>query len=361
MSRCLNEARIRAAADGEATEIERGHIEGCAECSARVTAADGAGREFAAMVSRVEPPANLTTRVARALAADHPRAGATTLRDFPSPRWGGRVLATAGLVAAAVLAVVFLLPPLDAPRTLSAAQILDRSLRTMTPASGTELREFDLELRLPRVVANHAGTYRIEQLVDHDAPGRYRIVRYSPDGTVLSAISEEPAAGRRTAVVRADGQTFAFRFTIDPGQPLGLRELERDHVEAVIRLLQAAAGQTVSEVDTGRGRRYVVELPQVADTGASGFWELSRARVVVDAADFQILELTASGSYMSDPFSVSFRLRRRTVRPSTEVSADQFQIPLDPDAIVIEAPGTQDVGQDLLAGALRELVRSKWP
>ena len=46
MSRCLNEARIRAAADGEATEIEQRHVEGCAECSARVTAADGAGREF---------------------------------------------------------------------------------------------------------------------------------------------------------------------------------------------------------------------------------------------------------------------------------------------------------------------------
>ena len=267
MSRCLNEARIRAAADGEATEIEQRHVEGCAECSARVTAADGAGREFAAMVSQVEPPANLTTRVARALAADHPRAGATTLRDFPSPRWGGRVLATAGLVAAAVLAVVFLLPPLDAPRTLSAAQILDRSLRTMTPASGTERREFDLELRLPRVVANHAGTYRIEQLVDHDAPGRYRIVRYSPDGTVLSAISEEPAEGRRTAVVRrrTDVRLSIHDRSRPATWPARARTGPRRSSDP-----PAAGGSRPDghEVDTGRGRRYVVELPQVADTGA---------------------------------------------------------------------------------------------
>ena len=40
------------------------------------------------------------------------------------------------------------------------------SLRTMTPASGTERREFDLELRLPRVAAAYNGTYRIEQLIE---------------------------------------------------------------------------------------------------------------------------------------------------------------------------------------------------
>ena len=110
------------------------------------------------MASRVSVPANLGDRVGHALTTDHARAGATTLRDLPVPSWGARLWLTAGVVAAAAMAVVFLLPPLDAPRTLSAAQILDRSLQTMSPASGTELREFDLELRLPRIAAKHAGT-----------------------------------------------------------------------------------------------------------------------------------------------------------------------------------------------------------
>lgn len=359
MSRCLSEARIRAAADGEASGIEREHVEGCAQCRARVTAAGRAFQEFGALASRVEVPGNLVTGIERALASDRPRAGATTLRDLPTSRWGGRVWATAGLAVAAALVIVFLLPPLDAPRTLSAAQILDRSLQSMSPASGTELREFVLDLQLPRIAAKYAGAYRIEQLVDHDSPGRYRLVRYSPDGAILDAISEEPAAGRRTAVVRVDGQMFAFRFTIGAGDTLGLRDLQRHHVEAMIRLLQAAAGQTVREVDTARGRRYIVELPQVADATASGLWELSRARVVVDAGDFQILELSAAGSYLNEPFSVSFELRQRNLRPSAEVSPEQFQIPLDANALVIDGPGTEDVGQDVLASALRELVRSR--
>lgn len=359
MSRCLNDERIRATADGEATKIELQHVQGCAECHTRVGAARRASDEFAAMTSRVNVPANLENRVGRALATDHVRAGATTLRDLPAPRWGARGWLTAGFVTAGVLAVVLFLPPLDAPRTLSAAQILDRSLQTLSPASGTELREFDLELRLPRIAAEYTGTYRIEQLVDHDAPGRYRLVRYAPDGTLLDAISEEPAAGRRTAVVRVDGRPFAFRFTIDPGRTLGLRELERHHVEAMIRVLQAAAGQTVREIDTERGPRYVVELPQVVDAGASGLWELSRARVVIDATDFQILELEAAGSYMRETFSASFRLRRRQLRPSGEVPPEQFDLPQDANAILIEGPGTDDLGHDLLVSALRELVRTR--
>ncbi|MGH9329908.1 MAG: hypothetical protein ACRD09_05645 [Vicinamibacterales bacterium] len=364
MSKCLSDARIRAAADDEAKEFERQHLEACGECRARLSAARRASEEFTTMAASVAVPAALRDGVERALTRREgsiDRAGATTLRDVSAPRWNARLWLTAGVVAVPVLVIIFIvaLPPLDAPRALSAAQILDRSLQTLSPASGTELRDFDLELQLPRIASVQNGTYRIEQLVDHDTPGRYRLVRYAPDGTLLAAIGEEPAAGRRIAIVRVDDQLFAFRFTIDPGRTLGLRDLERHHVEAMIRVLQAAAGQTVREVDAGGGKRYLVELPQVADAGASGLWELSRARVVVDAADFQILELAAAGSYMGESFSVSFRLRRRHVRPSAEVPPDQFEVPNVAEAISIEGAGTDDLAHDLLVSALRELARSR--
>lgn len=364
MSTCLNDARIRAAADDEVKAFERQHLEACGECRARLGAARRASEEFTAMAASVAVPAALRHAVGRALTrregrSDH--AGATTLRDGSAPRWNSRLWLTGGVVAVPVLIIIFIfaLPPLDGPHALSAAQILDRSLQTLSPASGTELREFDLELRLPRIASVQNGTYRIEQLIDHDTPGRYRLARYAPDGTLLAAISEEPATGRRTAVVRVDDRPFAFRFTIDSGRTLGLRDLERHHVESMIRVLQAAVGQTVREVDAGRGKQYIVELPHVADAGASGLWELSQARVVVDAADYQILELTAAGSYLGESFSVSFRLRRRHVRPSTEVPPDQFEVPSGAEAISIEAAGTDDLAHDLLVSALRELARSR--
>jgi hypothetical protein len=355
MSKCLTDARIRAAADSEETEIDRRHLEACEACRERLDAARRANDELSGMTAGVTVPDSLRGSVERAIA----RRGATVLRDVPSSPWRWRLWATAGAVAAAVLLVFLALPTVDAPRALSAAEILDRSLQKFAPASGVELREFDLELQLPRVASVQNGTYRIEELIDHDTPGRHRIVRYAPDGTLVGGISEDPAAGRRTAVVRVDTRQFAFRFAIDPGRTLGLRDLERSHVEATIRILQAAAGQTVREVDTGAGKRYVIELPPVADRGASGFWALDRARVVIDAADHQIRELAVAGSYMGEPFSVSFRLRRRELKPAGEVPADRFDVPIDPDAIVIEGPGTEDFGHDLLMGALRELERSK--
>lgn len=389
MSTCLSDARIRAAADGEAREYEREHLDVCAACRARLGDARRVSDEFSAMAASVAVPASLREGVGRALsripdpsalrqAQGRPeaprraassgspraesrgeRAGATTLRDAPAAHWWPRLWLTAGLAAAAVLVVVFVLPQPDAPRTLSAAQILDRSLQMWSPASGTELREFDLELRLPRIASVQNGTYRIEQLIDHDTPGRHRLVRYAPDGTLLDAVSEDPAAGRRTAIVRVDGQLFAFRFTIDPAQTLGLRELERHHVEAMIRVLQAAAGQTVREVDAAQGKRYIIELPQVASAGASGLWELARARVVVDGTDFQILELAVGGAYLDESFSVSFRLRRRDVRPTAEVSPEAFEVPNAEGAIPIDGVGTDDLGHDLVASALRALARSR--
>jgi hypothetical protein len=359
MANCLSTARIRAAADDEAGAVEREHLELCAECRAQVDVARRLSDELTAMATSVAVPESVRSRVGGALARRPERSGATTLRERPASGWTRPRLWTAGLAAAAVLVGVMVLPPLDAPGALSAAEILDRSLQTLSPASGTELREFDLDLQLPRIASVENGAYRIEQLLDHDAPGRYRLVRYGPDGALLSAISEDPAAGLRMAAVRVDGQLFAFRFAIDPARALALRDQERHHVEAMIRMLQAAAGQTVHEMGGPDGARYVVELPQVKGASGSSVWALDRARVVIDAGSFQILELAAAGAYMGESFSVSFRLRRRQVWPSAEVPRERFELPGEPALVTIEGTATEDLGRDLLVSALRELARMR--
>ena len=79
------------------------------------------------------------------------RAGATTLRDVSRrPKPVGAWL-TAGAIAAAVVIVMFLMPAIDAPRALSAAEILGRSLETMRPSSGIERLKYDLTLELPSI------------------------------------------------------------------------------------------------------------------------------------------------------------------------------------------------------------------
>jgi hypothetical protein len=363
MSNCLNTDRIRAAADREATPAEQAHADECEVCHARVEAARRETDDIAGAAARVRVPESLTgarlRQTLRASGSARAASGATTLRPTAPRRRLWPVWAPAAAIAAAVLVVVIAMPLPDAPGTISAAEVLDRSLQTLVGANGVELREFDLELRLPAAASGRSGTYRIERLVEHGGAGRYRALHYGPDGALLEGISEDPAAGRRTVLVTVDGQPFAFRLTVPPGRTPALRDLERHHVEAVIRVLQATAGQALHETGSGPDKRYVVELPPVRERKTSPLWMLDRARVVIDASGFQILELSAAGSYLEDEFSIAFRLRRRQAWSSGEVPPEAFEVPGVAAATVIEGAGTEEVGRDLLAGALRELARAR--
>jgi hypothetical protein len=356
MSKCLDESRIRAVADDEATASEVQHVEGCDACRVRVDEARRAANELTTMTSQIALPPAAKENIARAI-VNHRVQGATTLRTARATSRPARLWMSAGAVAAAAILVVVLLPPIDAPRDLSAAEVLDRSVQTLSAANGTELREFDLELRLPTFLEGRSGKFRIEQLVDHDAPGRYRVARFAEDGTLLDALSEDPVAGRRVALVHVDGQPFTFGFAIDRAHAAAMRDLERHHVAALLRVLQTMAGENVREVGRGPGKRYIVEIPSVADARAGGLWEIDRARVVIRATDFQVLELSAAGSYMGQDVGLDFRLHRVTHRTSASVPAAEFELPVVPGAIAIEGQATSDVARDILTTALRELGR----
>jgi hypothetical protein len=361
MSDCLDEARVRTTADGEADATTGEHLAFCAECRRRVDEAREALAEIERLTATVPVPPTLASRVTRAVTQPHaPEGGATTLRELPRHAWRRRAWGSAIAVAAGILIIVLMMPAIDAPRQLSAAEILGRSLQTLTPAGGIERREFDLALQLPAVASIENGTYRIDELIDHDAPGRYRVSKYAPDGALLSAMSEDMVARRREVLFRVGGELFGFTFTLDPAQRRGVRDLERQHVEGVIRLLQAMAGQTVAEIDAAAGKRYVVELPSLSGGQATtGLWDLREARVVVDGESFSIVEAVASGSYLGEPFSVSFHLRRRDVRPSGAVSPREFELPHDPTVIAIAGAGTEDVARDVLTATLSELARTR--
>ncbi len=359
MSSCLNETQIRACADDQASEAERLHVERCPACRTRVQAAVRAFEEFSVMASSVPVPVSVTDGVTRALQTGaRDRAGATTLRHVSRrPKPVGAWL-TAGAIAAAVVIVMFLMPAIDAPRALSAAEILGRSLETMRPSSGIERLEYDLTLELPSIAAIDNGTYRIEQLFDHDGAGRYRILKYAPDGTLLNGVSEDTGAGRRSVLVRVDNRPFIFDFTIDSPQRVSLRTMQQQHVEAFIRILQSIAGDTVSEIQIDGARHYVVDVPKtVSQQAPGGAIDLERARIVVDGTDFEMVEAEVSGAYMGEAFSVSFRLRNR-VAGAGVIPAPDFALPVDPAAVRIEGKGTDDIAHDVLTAALIRLARA---
>ena len=54
---------------------------------------------------------------------------------------------------------------------------------------------------------------------------------------------------------------------------------------------------------------------------------------------------------------MSFRLLRRSVRPSAEVPAEEFRLPANPGDIVLTGETAQNPLSDVLAVALREIGR----
>ena len=361
---CLSEAEVQAVADGEG---DRAHVGGCVVCAGRVAERR---RVLASMETLMAEPAavppGLARKVEEALAAASPVRGATRLRSEGSsrPPWR-RVGWGAGLAAAAAAVVMLVvLPMMEGPGTVSAAEVLQHSLERLTrPVTrGVELLEYELALEgVPNEVMpeEESGTYRIQQLVDHDVPGRYRIFTYASDGALLSAVSEDPAAARRTSFARIGGRAYRFDFSLKgPAPQLSMAELERMHAEACIAIMQASGDQMLSVIEDAEGTSYQIQLPRVAMT-ETAVWDLQEARVRIDAADYRIRELAVRGTLFKKPYRVSYRLTRHSVRASADVGAEEFAVPETPGAFVLEGEGTQNVMKDVLTAALRELAEAR--
>jgi hypothetical protein len=364
--RCLNDAEIQAVADGESSPSEREHAEACQACAGRV----GERRRRLAEVESflAEPaalPAGLAGRVERALAAASPVRGATRLRPPAGAgrRWR-RVGWAAGLAAvAAAVVVLVVLPTMEGPGTVSAAEILAHSLeRLAQPVAGIERREYELALEgLPRGVMpdEGSGTYRIQQLIDHDAPGRYRLSTFAPDGGLISAVSEDPASGRRTGFARLEGQAYRFEFALKGEEPrFSMAELERLHAEACIAIMQASGDQRLSLIEDGSGPSYQIQMPRV-EVSQTAVWDLQQARVRIDAGDYRIRELEVRGTLFKKPYHVSYRLTRHDLRAAGEVAAEEFQVPEVPGALVLKGEGTPNLMRDIVTAALRELAEAR--
>jgi len=369
---CFNDERLQALADGEGSDADRAHAASCAACGARL-------RDRVALMASIEetlnPPValpagfHLTTTEFRlkAEATD----GATRLRRVsPDPR-GFRLQSegtrrwvyTAAAIAAALIAVIFIVPAVrKADATVSASEILARSVNQLSAVRrGVEVLEYELVLGgVPKEMVPDQvdGTYRIWQAIDHDVPGRFRFASYAPDGRMFSSIAEDPIAKRRVSSFTSDGQAYRFDVTLPAGpRNLSLPEMERLHMEASIAMMQASGNQLVETIDGPNGKLYRVEVPRVSAPGTNPVWDLTEARVLIDSRDYSVIEFAVQGTFLKSPYSMSYKQLRHVIGAS--LAPDAFTVPAQPGEIVVTGEGSAVPTHDIVVLALRALAQAK--
>jgi hypothetical protein len=361
---CLDDLQIQAVVDREAPDAARAHTEACARCRDRVRDRQ---RLIAAIGQAINPPLPVPARVNRRIEkslAEGPAAGATRLRSdvWVAPSWRRAAWSLAGVAAATLIGVLFVAPVVRGPATVSASEILARSANRLSQpiTSGVELREYELTLDgIPReMMPDHAdGVYLVKQLIDHDANGRYLLATYSADGQLMSSVEQDPQTRRRIVTVRIDNQPYRFEFDVPGTVTLSLPEMERLHMQSSVAMMQVSGNQLLQVVDTPTGRQYKIEVPQVVAETPNSLWDLTEARVVVDASDYHIVEFAVKGTFLKQAYSVSYRLRKHSVESS--VAPEAFTTPVDPAAITVQGEGSAIPGRDVLIATLREFARTK--
>jgi hypothetical protein len=368
--KCLSDACIQAGVDNEAgglSESERAHLASCARCQQRLRDRESLMQTIGQVMRGQEAmPLATSVRVERAL-AEGAASGATRLRESRVARqpWslGGRVMWSAGAVAVAtMIAVVFVAPIVKGPATVSAAEILVKSATQLaTPiGAGIETLEYDLVLEgMPREMMPESvdGAYRVRQIIDHDATGRYVVATYGRGGQLLSSVAQDPTARRRVVAMLIDDQPYRFEFDVPENVALSLPEMERAHMQACVSMMLASGDKSLQVIDSPDGRRYRIQVPQVKGQTPTAMWDLTEAQVVVDAADYHIVEFAVKGTFMKQPYSVSYRLISREL--DAQVAPDAFEVPRDPRAIELEGQGSAIPARDVLIASLREYARLK--
>ncbi len=297
----------------------RQHAESCGHCGDRVR-----GRQAlaAAVVEAINAPAGVPPDVSRRVhfaLSEGSSHGATRLKAGAAPGDSSRraLWTTAAVAAATLIAVVFVAPMVKGPATVSAAEILARSAsRLAERVTGVESLEYELTLDgvTRQMMPDHEnGTYRVRQVIDHDTPGRYLVASYDPSGALLSSIVQDPAANLRVVSARVEDVPYRFEFTLPESVTLSPPELERLHMEASVAMMQASGNQQLQVIESGSGRQYRIEVPHVSGDTSGAVWDLAEAQVVIDADDYHIVAFAVKGTFLKQPYSVSYRLINRAV------------------------------------------------
>jgi len=352
MSPCLTDQELQAIADDEARPDVASHIEECRECAARLAARTRLLAEATAAAGTAEllPEARLAIRRRLERVAAE---GATTLR--PVVR-GRRWLWMIPLAAAAtLLMMVYVLPGIDRRTTVSAAEILGRSRSALAaPASGIEVLTYDLELAgvlADLVPEEQAGRFIVQELIDHDHNGRYRIVKLTADGQIVGGAADDTVRGTRARYMRANGRGYLLRFHGAEPTALSIPALKRAALQTFIGFMQASSTQTLREVQRGADACYEIDIPGHAMAGGT-LVALDNARAVVTVADSRLVEFSATGRIADRSFMIDFSLLTQNFHPGDSAQDEEFDIAPQPGDVVLQGNASQNPIWDVVTRAL---------
>lgn len=366
--RCLTDIDVQAVVDGEASEEHRSHADACEACRARVRERQSEMDTIASVTDVHEMPSSMETRLRVAINESDDVRGSTVLRAGRPPAWR-RVGLVSALATAAVIALLVyaVLPRLGAPTTLSASEVLGRSLQTISSGQGVERLEYEVAMD-----GMTAGPVVIRQVIDRDNPQRYKVASYHPDGTIATAISQDPTTQRRSQLFRVDGTNYIVRVGAIHTPVLSLPQMAQALVETTIGIMQAKSDQQLTVEEGPNGRRYIIEIPPVTPVNSvTNTLDIFTARAVISGRDFRIQEFEATGTLLRQPFSVSVKLRQHEILgPATSGNTEtnlteritgplSFEIETGPDDIVLEGEAADDPMTELMTTVLRELGRAR--
>ena len=352
MSRCLNDSELQAVADTEAPPEHSAHAEHCPRCAERLAARIRlTARAMTAAGSGELPPRGRDAIRSRLDAG--PAAGATTLRPVRTiPRWAWGVPVAA---AAAIILLMVVVAGIDRQTTVSAAEILGRSQTALTAAtSGIEVLTYDLDLAgvlADLVPDEQSGRFTVQELVDHDHDGRYRIVKLAANGEMVGGAADDPLRGTRARYMRAHGRGFLLRFVGAEPTALSLPALKRTALQTFIGFMQASSTQTLREVQRNGEACYEIDIPG-SSVPAGTPLALERARAVVTVTDARLVEFSVAGRVADRPFTIDFALRSRQLRPAAAAQDSDFDITAQPGDVVLQGNASNNPIWDVVARAL---------
>jgi hypothetical protein len=353
--RCLTDSEVQTVVDGEASEDRRAHADACETCRTRVRERRSQMETIASLIDADGMPSSaLQARLRHAVSNAGDVRGATVLRASASSAWR-RVGAVSALATAAVIALVVygVLPRLGAPTTLSASEVLGRSLQTISSGQGVERLEYELAMD-----GMSDGPVVIRQLIDRDNPQRYKVASYRPDGTIATAISQDPMRQQRSQLFHVDGTNYIVRVGAIHTPVLSIPQMAQALVETSIGVMQAKSDQRLTIEDGPNGRRYIVEIPPVTPNNPAATLDLFSARAVISGTDFRIQEFAATGTMLRQAFSVSVKLRTHEYIGGA-VTDESFAITPGPDDVVLEGQADEDPITELMTTVLREVGRAR--